>query len=161
MYHADALAVPRTYGQIRPLLCAGLPQSRQILRIVGKVGIHFENIVVTLLQCPFEACDIGGSESKFAASFNQMQSSGIIPLSGLKFFLQVFHNSGSPVRRAVVNHQHVVTSLDAEDCVYDFCYVLLFVVCGDDYDFPVHITQIIKIMRRKFSNFALQIHLLY
>jgi hypothetical protein len=47
---------------------------------MGEIGIHLEYIFIVSFECPFESCDIGSSESQFAGSFEEEQSSRVIDL---------------------------------------------------------------------------------
>ena len=103
---------------------------------MGKVGIHLENIVVAVLQRPFESGEVGGSQPLFPLAFQQEQ-----PLR--ERFLEGLDNAGRPVGGAVVNDQNMVSARKAENLSDDFFNVLLLIEGGDDYQFAVmHDTNI-------------------
>ena len=65
---------------------------------MGEIGIHLEYIFILSLESPFESCDIGSSESQFAGSFEEEQSSRVIDL-------ELADDGGSIIGRMVVDDQ--------------------------------------------------------
>ena len=108
---------------------------------MGKVGIHLENIVVAVLQRPFESGEVGGSQPLFPLAFQQEQ-----PLR--EFSLKGFDDTGRPVRGAVVNDQNMVSAGKAEHLSDDLFNVFLLIEGGNDNQLAMlHDTNIrIKIM---------------
>ena len=119
--HADAVAVTGTHGQIGPLLGAGIVQAEEVLGVVGEIGIHFEDVVISLFQGPFEALQIGRSQSQLAAALYQVQ-----PLRGR--FLEFLHDGGGSVGGAVVYNQDVKVSGKGEYGGDDFADILLLII---------------------------------
>ena len=97
---------------------------------MGEVGIHLEDVVVSVAQGPFETGNVCGSKSEFPGPFNEIE-----PVR--KFLLQRFDNGGRPVRGAVVDDEYLVSSIEGEHLA-DYPFDVLLLVVGRDYDnFPV------------------------
>ena len=91
-----------------------------------EIGIHFEGIFIVVVENPFEACDVGSSETKFACSLNDVELFG-------EFFLKIFYDSGSAVRRTIVDDEDMETLRECEDSTDDFLDIFLFVVGRNNY----------------------------
>ena len=131
----DAVAIAGADGHVGAALRAGFQQAGEVLRIVGEVGIHLEDIVIVALQRPAESGHVGRSKAELAAPFDQVQ-----PLREL--LLQVLDRSGGAVRRAVVDDQDVIAAFQVEDGPDDLGDVLDLVVGRDDDEFTFHDLQI-------------------
>ena len=142
VHDAHAVAVTRTYGEVAPLFRASGVQAKQIVGIVGKVGIHLEDVIVAMVQGPAEAGQIGGSESLFSAPLDQVEA-----VRELR--LKPFHDAGRPVGGAVVDDKDVELADEGEHLPADGFNVLLFVVGRDDDDLFVHISWVLARKLRK------------
>ena len=93
-----------------------------------EVGIHFEDVVVAMLERPLEPCDIGCAEAQFAATFQDMQTTG-------KFAShQILDYRSRTIGRTVVDYQNVETMFKVHHGADDVFDVLALVVGGDNYD---------------------------
>ncbi len=101
-----------------------------------EVRVHFEDVVVALLQSPFESGQIGCSKSEFSCALDHEQ-----PVAELG--LKAFDNGGGSVRGAVIYDKHVEISVKGEHFSDDCFDVFLLVVSRNDDDFPVHKYSII------------------
>ena len=63
-------------GEVIPFVCASTVKAGEVIGVVTEVCIHLEDIVIGVFQCPFEACDIGGTESQFPCPLKDKQSVG-------------------------------------------------------------------------------------
>ena len=97
---------------------------------MGEVGIHLEDIVVLPFLRPFETGHIGRAEPELPAPFEEKEPVRVL-------LLHFLHGCGRPVRRAVVYDEYVEITL-GEDRLGDGCYVLNFVVCGNNDKFLLH-----------------------
>ena len=104
---------------------AGLIQAQEVLRVVGEIGIHLKDIVVSLFQGPAEAGEVGGAQSQFAAALYHVQRFG-------GRCLDLFHDGGGAIGGSVVNDQYVELARKGENSGNDVPDVLLLVVSGND-----------------------------
>ena len=101
-------------------------EPRQVVGIMTEVGIHFEDVVVVMLQCPSEPSDIGRTQSEFPAPFDDKETvtelcSHHIPDDGCR-----------PVGGAVVDHENMETSFQGEYRSDNLLDILLLVVGRND-----------------------------
>ena len=90
VHDADAVTVAGADGEVRALFRAGGIQAEKVVRVVGEIGIHLEDVVVSVVQGPAETCQIGRSKALLAAPFEQMQPFG-------EFGLKSLDDAGRPV----------------------------------------------------------------
>ena len=98
----------------------------------AEVGIHLEDEVITLLQRPFEAHDIGCAQAQLTRTLQDMETVG--KLIGL----QLLNDVCSSVRTTVIDNKDVEFLLQAKNGTDDFLYIFLLVVCRNDYDTVTH-----------------------
>ena len=55
----------------------------QLLRLVGSVGVHLDNNVVTRIQCAGEASEIGRAEALLGPSMHHLDI-GVIGCNGIR-----------------------------------------------------------------------------
>ena len=125
------MAIAGAHGEIRALLRAGGVEAEEVVRIVREIGIHLEDVVIAVVQGPFESGQIGRAQSLFPAPFKQVQ-----PLRELR--LKPFDDDGRPVGGTVVDDEDLEISGEGEHLPGDGFDVLLLVVSRDDDDFLVH-----------------------
>ena len=101
---------------------------------MGKVRVHFEYVVVAMVERPAETGDVGRSEAHLARSLDQEEGVRV----GL---LQGFHHIGGPVGGAVVDYQYMIVSFEGEDGRDDLGYVLHLLVRRNYDEFLFHILQ--------------------
>ena len=89
--HVHARDVARTDAHVKAFVFAGCQQAWQIGRRMAEVGIHLENIVIALLESPFEASNIRRAKSQLARTFDEEQT--VLEL----FSHQAFHDGGCAV----------------------------------------------------------------
>lgn len=75
--------------------------------IVGEIGVHLEKHVVPAFEAPPEAVEISGAEPELAAAVKHMN-----PLAAL---CEPVGDVARPIRRSVVNHEHVQTLILLEN----------------------------------------------
>ena len=107
MGHIDSVAVAGAYRHVGPVFAAGLVEPREVFGVVGEVSVHFEHVVVAVVERPAESGHVGCPEAHLAGALDQEQSVG-------PGFLERFHHVGRPVGGAVVDDQNVVASFEAE-----------------------------------------------
>ena len=107
------------------LFGAGAVESRQVLGIVAEVGIHFEDILITSLQCPLKAGYIGCSQSQLSFALHHEEAFR-------KLLLQGLYNGSRSVGRTVFNDKDVKTMFQSKNGTDDIFYILPFIVGGDD-----------------------------
>ena len=110
---------------------------------MAEVGIHFEYIVVSVFDRPFEAGDISGSQSELAFPFNHEQAFG-------KFFLQPANDVGRTVGRIVFDDQNVETFFQSEYCPDDIFDIFLLIV-SRNYHNTVTCLHGVSIMSCKYT----------
>ena len=128
-------------GKIVAFVVTGCIESRQIVGIVREVSVHLEDVIVLVVECPAEACDVGGAESELAGPFDDKQAVGELRLH------ETMHDLRGAVGGAVVDDEDVelvacrlhspITGIDdglaeCENGTDDFLDVLLLVVGRDD-----------------------------
>ena len=67
------MAIAGAHGKIRPLLRAGGIQADEVVRVVGEIGIHLEDVVIPVVQGPAETGQVRGSQPLLPAAFEQVQ----------------------------------------------------------------------------------------
>ena len=103
VYDVDTFHIARTDRQIVALIMTGCIESRQVAGGVAEVGIHLEDVVVVVLQCPLKAGDIGCAQTELALTLDDKQP------------VAEFHRHQSPdngscaVRRTVVDDKYMET----------------------------------------------------
>ena len=80
-----------------------------------------------MFQRPFEAYDIGSTQSQFAFAFYHEQTFGKLLLKGLDYV-------GSAIRRAIFYNQDMEYFFQGENGTDDVLDVFPFVVCRNDND---------------------------
>ena len=65
-----------------------------------EVSIHFEDVVIALLQTPSEAGKVGSSQPQLSGSFYQEQ-----PVR--EFSLQFLDDGCCSVRRSIIDHKNI------------------------------------------------------
>ena len=114
---------------------------------MAEIGIHLDDIVVAVLQSPFEAADVGGAKSQLARTLYDVNAA-------CKFIChQAFHDVGCSVRASVVDDKDVESFLQRSDGSDDGLDVLFLVVGRDDdngvgFQFKVHSSKFIVIVGR-------------
>ena len=115
-----------------------------------EVGVHLDDVVIAMLQRPFEPGNVGGAEAQLASALHQMHTLGVLAN-------EFAHDGGSAVGRTVVNHKHVELVLgDFEHSLGDGTDVFLLVISGYDNDaIALHNLSIFNftLSSGKYSNF--------
>ena len=62
VYKTTILYITATYCQIGAPVFTGMIQSFKIIGIMGKIGIHFKNKSISLVNCPFKTMNISCAE---------------------------------------------------------------------------------------------------
>ena len=117
--------------EVPALLRTGGVEAEEVVRIVREIGIHLEDVVIAVVQGPFEAGQVGRAQPLLPTPFKQVQ-----PLR--EFRLQPFHDAGRPVGRAVVDDEDLEIPGQGKHLPRNGFDVLLLVVSRDDDDFTVH-----------------------
>ena len=121
VFHVTAPAVAGADCEVGAFVAAGCEQTWEVLRVVGKIGVHFEEIVIAAFQAPSKTGDIGRSQSQFACAFEEVEFL-------VENALQVAYDIRRAVRRAVVHDQYVKTLFQGEDRPDNRLDIFLFVV---------------------------------
>ena len=124
--HIHTRDVTAADGKVVTLIGTGRIESGQVAGRMGEVGIHLEDVVVTMFQTPFETCDVGSAQSLFSCTLQQEQTVGKLCLH------QSLHNGGSAVRGTIINHKNVETFLQCKYCTDNLLNILLLVVSRYD-----------------------------
>lgn len=134
--HAYAVAVAAAYGKVCATIGTSLIKPLQVVRIVGEIGIHFEDVVVTVVKSPAEAGQVGCSQPLLPGP---LKNEELVR----EFLNQVFNYCGCAVRAAVVYYKDVISSLEGE-YLADNPRDILFLVVGrnDDYFFIHYLLSI-------------------
>ena len=99
-------------------------QQRDVLGLVGKVGIHLDDKISAERQRALKALDISGTQALF---FRAMQN--VEPAFVCRFFAQRFSDFSRAIRRAVVDDQQVkIRDVEREERRHDARDVLALVV---------------------------------
>ena len=104
---------------------AGLVEPREVVGIVGEVGVHLDHIVVAMLEAPLEAGEVGGAEAEFAFALLDEEAVG-------EFLHETLDDVGSAVGGVVLDDEHVELLREGEDLANDFLDVLLLIIGGSD-----------------------------
>ena len=94
---------------------------------MAEVGIHLENIIILMLDAPFEATDIGRAQSLFTRSFDKEEPFG-------EFLLQGLNDCSRPIGRAVVDDQDMELLFQSEDSTNDVFNVFFLVISRYNYN---------------------------
>ena len=97
----DTGHVSATDSYVGTLVSTSVIEFEQVLRVVREVGIHFEDVVVLMLNSPFESAYICSAETLFAGTLYEEEF--VFEL----FLLQTLNYVSCAVRRAVVDDEHV------------------------------------------------------
>ncbi len=90
---------------------------------MAEIRVHLEDVLIIVLQSPFESSYISGAKSEFAAPFHDVE------LVCKLVFHQILHDIGGTIGRAVINYQYVeIISGQGEHCTDNGFDVLLLVV---------------------------------
>ena len=98
-----------------------------------EVGIHLNYVVITLLQRPFEAGNIGSAKSQFPAAFHNIDAIGNLSY-------EPFHNSRSAIGTVVVDNKNIkfMLLLKSQHRLDYRLDVLFLIISGDDYYTVAH-----------------------
>ena len=66
-------------------------KPKQVIGIMGEVGVHLEDEAVAALKSPFEPEDVGGAKSQLSFSLSNVETP-------FELVLQALHNTGSAIR---------------------------------------------------------------
>ena len=99
---------------------------------MGEVCIHLEDVVVSLLDRPFEAGDVGRSESLLSRALYHEEALG-------KLRLESLHDPGSSVGGTVLDDEDVEMAFERKHFPDNPFDVLFFFVGRDDNYLPVHL----------------------
>ena len=127
VYNINTAYITRAYSQIVAFVVTRRIKARQVVGVVREVGIHLEDVVVTILQSPLEAGDIGGAQAQLARTLDYEET--VVKLGIDK----PMHNLGCTVRTAVVDYEYVEALLKSQHRTDYLLYIFLLVVCGDYY----------------------------
>jgi hypothetical protein len=122
-------------------------QPVQVLRIMRKIGVHLEDELIVVFHRPFEPVDIRRSQPQLALTLLEEKLPGV-------FLLELPDDRTSPVRRTVIDHQHVKTLAQLENSLQDIGDVLFFVVRRYDDDlFQLVLYNCIRCIRDKTQSY--------
>ena len=128
VHHINTRYITGTDCQVSPLRQASCSRD-QIIGIVRKIGIHLENVVIVTLQCPFETCNISGSQSQFSFTLDKVQTVGLFTFCFIDFTMLAVP-SGDPSSIISTSNSRG-RGKDGVDHLFD---ILFFVVCRDNYE---------------------------
>ena len=100
-------------------------QSCQVVRIVGEVGIHLEDILIVALQGPLEAGDVSRAKTQLACPLYHEQAV-------TKLRHERFHDVGGAVGAVVVDNQNIERHRQVKDIADNLLDVLFLLVSRDD-----------------------------
>ena len=120
--HIHTCDITAAHSHVITLVVACCIESGQVVGVVAEVGIHLEDVVVALLDGPFEAADIGCAQSQLAFALYQMQPSRQLSPHHL------LHHRGCAVGASVIDDEHVERLFKSRDRCDDGLYVLDFVI---------------------------------
>ena len=98
----------------------------QVVRVMAEVGVHLEDIVVAVLQSPFETGDVCCSKSLFASALDDEEPSGELLCH------ETLNNIASAVRASVVDNEYVECLFQSEHRTDYLLDVLLLIVSWDN-----------------------------
>ncbi len=125
---ADAADITGTEYEVGAF--RGFADAWDVARIMGKIGIHFEDELVAPFKCPFKTGDVGPAQSLFSLSVEDVDS-------GIRRGHFVEQLAG-PVGGVVVNEQNVRFGTMAENGPSYIPDIFLFVIGWDDNQGVVH-----------------------
>ena len=92
---------------------------------MGKIGVHFKQVVITALQAPLKTGDVGRAQAELAGPFDQEKPAGVT------LFL-LLNQFGSAVGRAIIHNENVKGLAQGKYGVNDPNDISLFVVSWDN-----------------------------
>ena len=119
--------IARADGKVVTLVMACTVETRQVGGIMAEVGVHLEDILIVVLQCPLEALDIRSAESELAGTLNDEETSGKLIRH------QSLYDCSRAVGRAVVDDEDMKLLVELVDSPNDFLDVFLLVISRNDY----------------------------
>ena len=104
----------------------GCIEPGQVVGIVAEVGIHLEDIVVVVLQSPFEPSDISRSQTEFSTPFDNKEAVAVFSDH------QSTHDSCRTVGRTIVDDKDMETLIQGEYRTDNFLDILLLIIGRND-----------------------------
>ena len=97
---------------------------------MGKIGIHFEDVIVPVFQWPFESGDIGRAESQLPFTFDHVKLR--------EFGLKTFDNLSRAVGRVVLYNEHIKLWFQFKNITKNIFDILFLVISRYDDNSVVH-----------------------
>ena len=97
-----------------------------------EVCVHLENKLIPLLKRPFEASDIGCTQSQLALSLKDMETGSELASH------QFLHDGSSTVRASVINNKDIKVFLQTEHGPDNLLDILLFIISRNNYNTITH-----------------------
>ena len=93
----------------------------QVFRIVRKIGIHLEDVLIAASQRPFKAKNISSAKAELAGALCKMYLFG-------EYCLKLFYNIGSTVRRTVIYDEYMKVPCEGDHFPDDLLGIFFLVV---------------------------------